>query len=150
MHARQVASFEDYIDYLEVHPDEFVSLFNTVLINVTGFFRDAAAWTYLQEQVLPSLLQAKANEPIRIWSAGCASGEEAYTLAIILTELLGASEFRRRVKIYATDVDDEALSQARHASYSQSDLQALSPGLQERYFEPIGDATASGLICAVL
>ena len=138
MHFREVANFEDYIDYLEVHPEEFASLFNTVLINVTAFFRDAAAWNYLQEQVLPQLLQAKsANEPIRIWSVGCASGEEAYTLAMILTELMGADAFRQRVKIYATDVDEEALSQARHALYSQQALDALPPGLQDRYFESI-------------
>ena len=140
MHLRSVTSYEDYIDYLEVHPEEFVSLFNTVLINVTSFWRDAAAWNYLQEQVLPSLLQAKpANEPIRLWSVGCASGEEAYTLAMILAELLGASEFRQRVKIYATDVDEDALSQARHATYSQRDLEPLPEGLRERYFELVGD-----------
>ncbi|XHX77116.1 MAG: CheR family methyltransferase [Stenomitos frigidus ULC029] len=140
MKRRDVATFEDYIDYLEVHPDEFASLFNTVLINVTGFFRDAEAWSYLQANVLPALLESKPpDEPIRVWSAGCASGEEAYTLAIVLTEILGASAFRQRVKIYATDVDEEALSQARHASYSLQDLQAVSPELQERYFEPIAD-----------
>ncbi|MBC7968819.1 MAG: PAS domain S-box protein [Verrucomicrobia bacterium] len=140
MHLRGVESYEDYIDYLEVHPEEFVSLFNTVLINVTSFFRDTAAWSYLQEHVLPPLLKAKsAKEPIRIWSVGCASGEEAYTLAMILTEMLGASEFRQRVKIYATDVDEEALSQARHATYSQRDLEPLPTGFQERYFESIGD-----------
>ena len=140
MHLREIASFEDYTDYLEVHPEEFISLFNTVLINVTAFFRDAVAWSYLQEQVLPPLLQAKSpNEPIRVWSVGCASGEEAYTLAMLLTELIGTEAFRQRVKIYATDVDEEALSQARHASYSQRDLEALPPGLQERYFETIGD-----------
>jgi len=140
MHLREVTSYEDYIDYLEVHPEEFVSLFNTVLINVTSFFRDTAAWSYLQEQVLPPLLQAKpAPEPIRLWSVGCASGEEAYTLAMILTEMLGASEFRQRVKIYATDVDEEALSQARHATYSQRDLEPLPTGFQARYFESIGD-----------
>ncbi|MBW4581953.1 MAG: PAS domain S-box protein [Tildeniella nuda ZEHNDER 1965/U140] len=140
MHHREVATFEDYIDYLEVHPEEFVSLFNTVLINVTGFFRDAPAWSYLWEEVLPQLLKTKPDhEPLRLWSAGCASGEEAYTLAMILTELLGANEFRQRVKIYATDVDEDALGQARQASYSANDLAALPPGLQDRYFELVVD-----------
>lgn len=137
MHFRAVASYGDYIDYLEVHPDEFVSLFNTILINVTSFFRDGAAWSYLQEQVLPSLLKAKpAKEPIRIWSVGCASGEEAYTLAMMLTELLGATEFRQRVKIYATDIDEDALQQARQATYKEQDLDSLPVGFRERYFEP--------------
>lgn len=140
MHAREIATFVDYMDYLEVHPEEFISLFNTVLINVTGFFRDAPAWSCLSELVLPSLLEAKApDEPIRVWSAGCASGEEAYTLAIVLAELLGGTQFRRRVKIYATDVDEEALDQARHASYRDRDLQPLSQELRERYFELVGD-----------
>lgn len=140
MHTREIATFEDYVDYLEVHPDEFVSLFNTVLINVTSFFRDALAWSYLWDEVLPQLLKTKPErEPLRIWSAGCASGEEAYTLAMILTELLGANEFRQRVKIYATDVDEDALGQARQASYSANDLQALPPGLQDRYFELVAD-----------
>ena len=82
---RGVTSFADYRDYLEVHPDEFQSLFNTILINVTAFFRDSNAWKYLQEELLPELLSTKGtSEPIRCWSAGCASGEEAYTIAIIL------------------------------------------------------------------
>nr|WP_199305380.1 protein-glutamate O-methyltransferase CheR [Phormidium sp. FACHB-592] len=140
MNVRGIATLEDYTTYLETHPDEFASLLSTILINVTGFFRDAAAWSYLQEQVLPSLLALKsADTPIRVWSAGCASGEEAYTLVMLLTEILGASAFRQRVKIYATDVDEAALHQARHASYSLQALQAVSLELRNRYFEPIGD-----------
>ncbi|MBW4692402.1 MAG: PAS domain S-box protein [Lyngbya sp. HA4199-MV5] len=140
MHFRSVTTYGDYIDYLEVHPEEFVSLFNTILINVTSFFRDTAAWTYLQEQVLPALLRAKpANEPIRVWIVGCASGEEAYTLAMMLTELLGANDFRQRVKIYATDIDEDALQQARQATYSSHDLETLPNGLRDSYFEPSGD-----------
>jgi hypothetical protein len=82
-----VASFNDYIDHLEVHPDEFLPLFNTVLINVTGFFRDPQAWQTLATQVLPRILESKGNdEPIRCWSAGCAAGQEAYTLAILLSD----------------------------------------------------------------
>src|SRR5262247_87034 len=75
-----VDSFVDYLDYLEVHPEEFSQLFNTILINVTSFFRDPVAWGYLGEEIIPRLLQEKAPaDPIRVWSAGCASGEEAYT-----------------------------------------------------------------------
>src|SRR5262245_24746306 len=106
-------SFESYLDFLEVNPDEFTALFNTILINVTGFFRDADAWRYLQEEALADVLRGREGRPIRAWSAGCASGEEAYTLAMVLAEGLGAEEFRERVKIYATDVDEEALAVAR-------------------------------------
>lgn len=136
MHSIEVQSFSDYLDYLQVHQEEFLPLFNTILINVTAFFRDASAWKYLQEEALPRLLSDKTDRSlIRIWSAGCSSGEEAYTLAMVFAELLGIEKFRQRVKIYATDVDEEALTQARHASYSAKDLQSLPPELRDRYFE---------------
>lgn len=140
MQSHDLDNFTDYLDYLQVHPEEFPPLFNTILINVTAFFRDALAWKYLQSQTLPRLLSEKANtEPIRIWSAGCASGEEAYTLAMILSEALGTEQFRRQVKIYATDVDEEALVQARHASYTTRDLKPIKPELRDRYFEMVGE-----------
>jgi two-component system CheB/CheR fusion protein len=135
---RGVTSFADYRDYLEVHPDEFQSLFNTILINVTAFFRDPNAWKYLQEELLPEMLNTKKkSEPIRCWSAGCASGEEAYTIAIILAELLGIEEFKKRVKIYATDIDEEALSEGRQAQYTAKQIQAIPPELRHKYFEPM-------------
>jgi two-component system CheB/CheR fusion protein len=135
----EVADYTEYVDYLQVHQDEFTALFNTILINVTDFFRDPEAWARMQEDVLPAVLAArKPAEPIRVWSAGCASGEEAYTIAIVLCELMGADQFRERVKIYATDVDEEALTQARHATYPATALQAMPDELKERYFEPQG------------
>jgi two-component system CheB/CheR fusion protein len=128
-----------YIDYLEVHPDEFAHLFNMILINVTAFFRDAAAWEYLQQEVVPRIVASKRREdPIRLWSAGCASGEEAYTLAMIMAGTLGLDEFRERVKIYATDVDEDALNRARQASYSAREVAGVPEALQEKYFERQG------------
>ena len=126
---------EDYLDYLLVHPDEFTQLFNTILINVTSFFRDPDAWTYVREQLVPSLVQQRDNQAIRVWSAGCASGQEAYTLAMVLAEHLGVADFREQVKIYATDVDEEALAHARQATYSERELQSVPPELREKYFE---------------
>ena len=109
-----ISDFADYADYLEVHAEEFGLLFNTILINVTTFFRDPPAWEYLANEVIPPIVAAKQDgEPIRVWSAGCASGEEPYSLAIVLCEALGADAYRERVKIYATDVDDDALERAR-------------------------------------
>jgi len=132
----KIDSFSDYMDYLEVHPEEFAQLFDTILINVTSFFRDQPSWDFLAQQIFPRILEAKRpNEPIRIWSAGCASGEEAYSIAILLAEALGPDPFRDRVKIYATDVDEEALTHARHASYSEKDLEPVPPELREKYFE---------------
>ncbi|MEM8642907.1 MAG: CheR family methyltransferase [Cyanobacteria bacterium P01_G01_bin.54] len=140
MRSHDIDSLGDYLDYLEVHPEEFVPLLNTILINVTSFFRDLPAWEYIWYQLLPRILSEKLPEdPVRIWSAGCASGEEAYTLAIILAELLSPMQFRQRVKIYATDVDEEALAEARHASFRRQDLETIPEALRDKYFEPIAD-----------
>src|SRR4051794_36901151 len=74
-----IRGYADYVDFLEVHPEEFPVLFNTILINVTSFFRDENAWEYLQREVLPDFLARKGpSAAIRVWSAGCASGEETY------------------------------------------------------------------------
>jgi two-component system CheB/CheR fusion protein len=131
-----IDNFERYVEYLEVHPEEFVQLFNTILINVTSFFRDDAPWTLLRQQVVPELLAAKtAHDHLRIWSAGCATGQEAYSLAMVFAEAMGAQAFRERVKIYGTDADEEALNVARLASYAAKDLETVDPALVTRYFE---------------
>ena len=124
-----------YAEYLEVHSGEFALLFNTVLINVTTFFRDAQSWEYLSEEIIPRILAGKAgDDPIRVWSAGCASGQEPYSIAIALAEALGWDAFRARVKIYATDIDEDALAQARSAAYSAQEVQSLSGADLEKYF----------------
>lgn len=136
MQSLEIDSCSNYLDYLEVHPDEFVQLFNTILINVTSFFRDRSAWDYLSTEIIPRITAGKEpQEPIRIWSAGCASGQEAYTMAILLAEALGVEQFRERVKIYATDVDEEALHQSRQAIYSAKEVADIPPELLEQYFE---------------
>ncbi|MDZ8138558.1 MAG: CheR family methyltransferase [Nostoc sp. DedQUE04] len=140
MQSLNIENFEEYQDYLEVYPEEFNHLFNTILINVTAFFRDSSAWEEIAEQILPNLINnKKASEQIRIWSAGCASGEEAYTLAMLMAQILGAEEFRQRVKIYATDVDEDALNQARQAVYSEKDVQSIPDELRQKYFEFVGN-----------
>jgi two-component system, chemotaxis family, CheB/CheR fusion protein len=131
-----VSDHAEYLDHLELTPGEFTSLFNTILINVTSFFRDPEAWAYLRTEVLPPMIAAKPlGEPLRVWCAGCASGEEAYTLAMVLCELLGPEDFRNRVKIYAIDVDEEGLATARQASYGEREILLVPPQLRERYFE---------------
>ena len=134
-----IEDYERYRDHLEVHPDEFVPLFDTILINVTSFFRDPEAWRYLADEIIPAIIEGKdPGDPIRAWTAGCASGEETYTLAMLLAEALGLDEFRRRVKIYATDIDDDALAQARQASYTTKGLEPVPEALRKKYFEPFG------------
>jgi two-component system CheB/CheR fusion protein len=129
-------SYGDYLDYLEVHPEEYEQLFDALLINVTDFFRDRPAWEHLRHEVLPPLLDAKSpDEPVRVWSAGCASGQEAYTAAIVLAEALGEAAYLQRAKIYATDIDEDALTTARHAVYTQKEMESVPEGLREKYFE---------------
>jgi two-component system, chemotaxis family, CheB/CheR fusion protein len=129
-------TFEEYLDVLQASADEFSALFNTILINVTAFFRDPDAWEYIATDVIPRLLAERGpDDPIRVWSAGCASGQEAYTLAMLLAESLGAYAFRQRVKIYATDVDEDALTEARAAIYDGKAIEAVPPELLEKYFE---------------
>jgi two-component system CheB/CheR fusion protein len=137
--------FSDYQDYLEVHPEEFAYLFNTVLINVTAFFRDPQAWEFLAGEIIPGLIASKpADQPIRVWSAGCASGEEAYSLAMILAEALGMEQLLQRVKIYATDVDEDALARARQASYGMREMESVPVELREKYFDLAGNRYVFG------
>lgn len=139
MQAVEVDTYESYLDYLEVHPEEFAFLFNTILINVTSFFRDPEAWEYLAREIIPCIVAEKGpEEAIRVWSAGCASGEEAYTLAMLLAEALGVQECRKRVKIYATDVDERALAQARQASYEPKDIEPVPEELRSKYLDLVG------------
>jgi two-component system CheB/CheR fusion protein len=134
-----VGSYAEYTDYLEVHPNEFGPLFDTVLINVTSFFRDTASWQYLAEQILPRLVDTSGERAIRVWSAGCATGEEAFSAAILLAELLGEEAFRQRVKIYATDADDNALATARQGSYEARQVGGIAPEQLEKYFDAVGN-----------
>ena len=136
-----VAGYEAYLDHLQVHPEEFATLFDTILINVTAFFRDPVAWAALGQSVLPGLLEHKrGRDPVRVWSAGCATGEEAYTVAIACAEAIGLQRFREQVKIFATDLDEGALQVARHGSYPLRDLADVEPRLVEKYFEVQGSS----------
>jgi two-component system, chemotaxis family, CheB/CheR fusion protein len=135
--------FADYQDLLESSADEFQHLFDTILINVTGFFRDAEAWSSLQSDVIPDLLShLGTGDEVRVWSAGCSSGEEAYSLAIAFAETMGIDECVRRVKIYGTDVDDDALRTARGGLYPPGALESMDEALREKYFEPSGTGFA--------
>jgi two-component system CheB/CheR fusion protein len=132
-----IDSFDTYVDHLQVHPDEFPQLFNLLLINVTAFFRDPPAWQALADR-LPEVIEMRGTTPIRIWSAGCSSGEEPYTLAMLLAESLGVEAFTQRVKIYATDLDEDALAHARLAMYSHKALEPVPHTLVEKYFTATG------------
>jgi two-component system, chemotaxis family, CheB/CheR fusion protein len=136
-HAVGIVSFDEYLDYLQVHPEEFAPLFNTILINVTSFFRDADVWDMLRENI--AHIQQRDGTAIRVWSAGCAGGQEPYSAAMVLAELFGSEGFRERVKIYATDVDEDALREARLAIYDARQVVDVPEDLLTKYFARSGD-----------
>jgi two-component system CheB/CheR fusion protein len=138
MQDTSVRSYEDYRTYLEGHPNEFVYLFNTILINVTSFFRDEVAWDFLRNEMVPRIIEQHdgIDGQMRLWSTGCATGEEAYSLAMVFAEALGEEEFKGRVKIYATDIDEDALNTGRHAEYSAKSMEPVPADFREEYFEP--------------
>ncbi|MDQ3946148.1 MAG: PAS domain-containing protein [Actinomycetota bacterium] len=134
-----VDDFGAYLDVLQVDPQEFTQLFDVLLINATAFFRDPPAWDYLAAEVVPKLLARKpAGEPVRVWSAGCASGEEAYSLAMLVAEQVGPELMPERVKIYGTDLDEDALATARQGSYPAKAVSGVPDELLDRYFETSG------------
>ena len=127
-----VLTFRDYLSLARGNAAETVSLLNTVLINVTEFFRDPQAWQCLREEGLPlALRELQPGDPLRVWSLGCASGEEPYSLAILLSEYLGTSLADYNIKIYATDIDEEALTIARRGEYPLERLHRV-PGAATR------------------
>jgi two-component system CheB/CheR fusion protein len=131
-----VDGFGAYQSYIETHPIEYTGLLDTLLINVTAFFRDDLPWEYLRDEIIPLLLEQKGlTDAIRVWCAGCATGEEAYSLAIVLAEALGIEQFQERVKLYATDLDNEALAKARLGAYGERDLAEVPAAIVEKYFD---------------
>jgi two-component system CheB/CheR fusion protein len=143
MGSLHIQGYENYLDRLQADPDEFTELFNTIMINVTGFFRDPPVWDHLANEIIPRIVSAKhEHAAIRVWCAGSASGEEAYSIAMLLSEHIGPPAFRDRVKIFATDVDDEALTSARHGKYGEKSMAAVPEKLRDTYFRTDGDALA--------
>jgi len=131
-----IEGFGAYQSFIEAHPTEYAGLLDTLLINVTAFFRDDLPWEYLRNEIIPRLVEQKApTEAIRVWCAGCATGEEAYSLAIVLAEGLGIEKFMERVKLYATDLDNEALAKARLGAYNERDVADVPAPIVEKYFD---------------
>ncbi len=130
----QVPDLEAYVRYAEQTSAELAALYRELLIGVTSFFRDPEVMANLQERVLPELLQRGANRELRFWVAGCSTGEEAYTLAILTREVMETLGLVRDVKIFATDIDREAVLKAGTGVYPESIAADLNPGLLAKYF----------------
>src|SRR5579859_3588265 len=133
------SSMRDYAAFLKTYPQEVGELVKAILINVTQFFRDPEAFDYLKADILPKLI-ARANtqqRTLRVWTAGCSTGEEPYSLAMLISDLLGNDLLRWSVKIFATDLDEADGGFARRGLYSENLLKGLPPDYCERYFERI-------------
>ena len=139
MAVTHVANLRDYLDYLRSHPDEITELVRAFLIKVTGFFRDPEAFDFLRNAVLPELIdRAKHNGRIlRIWSAGCATGEEAYSMALMVADQLGPDFPEWSVKIFATDLAADAIAFARRGLYPENVLSDLPEDYRDRFFERV-------------
>jgi two-component system, chemotaxis family, CheB/CheR fusion protein len=139
MQVLQIDNVPEYIGLLRSEPDQLDLLFRDLLIGITQFFRDQEAFAALESEVMPKLLENKRNDDqIRIWVPGCATGEEAYSIAILLKEAMVKLEVAPRVQIFATDLDEHAVAIARHGRYRQTPS-GLSPERLERWFAGEGD-----------
>lgn len=124
-----------YVSYLHEHPAELEALYGDILISVTEFFRDREMFGVLRDRVLPAILRDKAEgSAVRLWVPGCASGEEAYSLAITVLEAMEQLGISRPLKVFATDIGDRELETARKALYPQGSVAAVSPELLQRFF----------------
>jgi len=123
----------EYFNYLISHSTELDELLYSLTVNVSGFFRNPIVWEILSDDILPKLFE-KVNKSLRIWSAGCASGEEPYSIAIILQELL--IKFKRKIDIhvFATDINDKVLARARKAKYEQQAIGEVKFDFFQKYF----------------
>ena len=134
-HLQNLATTDEYFTYLKDHPAELDSLYEDILIKVTCFFRFSESFRALREQVFSSLLKnLKPDVPIRIWVPGCATGEEAYSIAICLLELLEATGQSTKIEIFATDISNTALAQARLGRYDATIAESVGPERLARYF----------------
>ena len=128
-------SLAEYLNYLAIRADELKTLHEEMLINVTRFFRDTDFWHSFQTSVLPALFQDRPVEkPLRIWCAGCASGEEAYTLAICVLEYLSSNGLDTPIQVFGTDASESSIDTARSAIYPDTLATELSADRMRRFF----------------
>ena len=142
MAVHQVDTIDKYVKFLQQTPVEVEALFRDLLIGVTSFFRDPDAFKLIEEQIVPKLFAGKNMETvIRVWSAGCSTGEEAYSLAILLAEYQEVVKRSFKIQVFATDIDSTAISTARTGVYPSSITADVSPERLARFFSPEADGS---------
>lgn len=141
MSTLKLATLDDYMAYLTADPREIEQLLDTVTIHVTEFFRDVDVFDALAKNILPAIVSLKLHSPsrtIRVWSAGCSTGEEAYSLAILVLRHLRANGIDLSLEVYGTDVSADACAVAREGVYATRKLESVPADLRRRYFEAKG------------
>ncbi len=134
----KLETLEEYAQYLQAHPAEVKALYEEILIHVTSFFRDPEIFEHLKTQVFPTISPNKAaGKPIRIWVAGCSTGEEVYSIAICLLEFLSDQPITPSIQIFATDVSEAAINKARSGFYLDNQMEGISPERRQRFFVPL-------------
>ncbi|TCT10147.1 chemotaxis protein CheB [Paralcaligenes ureilyticus] len=141
MAVQQIGLMDEYVRYLQQTPAEAQALFRDLLIGVTSFFRDTAPFQTLEEQVIPKLFEGKsAGAAVRVWCVGCSTGEEAYSIAILLQEHMDKLQESYNVQVFATDLDSRAIATARAGCYPASGIADMSPQRLARFFVAEDDA----------
>ena len=137
---RELEGLPAYVAFLRDHPEEVETLLRELLISVTSFFRDRQVWARVEEAIVPKLFAGKGPEDhVRVWVAGCATGEEAYTVAMLLSEAAGELPSPPAIQIFATDLDEHAIAKARNGFYTAAETADVSPERLRRHFVMDGD-----------
>jgi chemotaxis protein methyltransferase CheR len=140
MHAKGVPSYAEYAHYLDKNPTELRELVDALTINVSEFFRDPTVWDAFQRNIMPAIIRQKietSQRGIKIWSAGCADGEEPYTIAICVVDALSYNLRTFNIEIVATDVDLQSLDRARKGIYSSAKLRLVKHNALQRFFTSV-------------
>ena len=137
------ADFQEYLDYVETHPEESGRLLNALTINVSRFFRDPLVFEVIAAIILPVIVANKKtrnDHSLSIWSAGCALGEEPYSIAILVHELMRKEDIRLNAGIFASDIDGNALAKAQQGTYTHGSINNVKHHVLERYFTVDGES----------
>jgi chemotaxis protein methyltransferase CheR len=129
------AGYESYVNAIKSNKDLFNEFINYITINVSEFYRNPIQWATLEKDVIPMLINNNNNNPIKIWSAACSTGEEPYSLVMLMSKFFPLN----KIKIYATDIDDEARNKAQIGIYTPKSIENLSDDFVDKFFEKEGD-----------
>lgn len=140
MQVHELHDFQRYLQFLRENPEEVSALMRDLLITVTSFFRDQDSFEFLEKEVIPKLFAGKSSDDqVRVWSVGCATGEEAYSLAMLLAEYRAKLSDSPRIQVFATDIDERAIAQARDCRYPSTISLDVSPERLRQFFTSEGE-----------